>query len=333
MGGERVSSRDMESHYRSRDYYGASSYSSGGVTRDVTPRRRVTDASEIFKSKTMIDEFNPAKIKLPREACDSAQCPNSKAIIFGEDVTGSMSRFLLSLIQKQFPRLIEKTYNTVSFDPHIMFMGIGDVAASDKAPLQVTQFEADLRMLQQLEKIWLEEGGGGNGSESYILAWYFASKYCKIDCFEKRGEKGFLFTFGDDGPTPKLTSDQLEKVFGKREDLDKRTLTATDCLDMASEKFNCYHIILNGSACYSDVIRRWTQLMDGHACYLSDYECLPELVCTILKMYEGFSKTEAIAEIRDTHVRRVVTEALRNHEENVVNKKVETDEERELEIF
>lgn len=327
MGGSPVNSSDMARHYRSRDYYGASSYYSSGRSIDVTPRRRITDASEVFKSTNMIDEFNPAKMKLPREACDSAQSPHSKGIILQNDGTGSMGRYSLSLIQKQFPKLIEKIYSTVPWNPHIMCACVGDVAAGDRAPFQATQFETDLRILEQLEKIWLEGYGGGNGSESYILGWYFAGKYCKMDCFEKRGEKGFMFSFGDEGPTPKITPSELKTVFGERQGLSKRTLSATDCLEIASEKFNCYHIILHGSGYsrYSWIVDDWKELMGGHACDLSDYDCLPELVCTILKMYEGASKTEAINDIEDYHTKRVVSEALCDHEENVVDEKVEAD--------
>lgn len=339
MGGPSISSKDLREHYSSRGYYGASSYYSGGSTKSVTPTRRVTDASQVFKETGMRAEFNPAKIKLPREACDSAQSPHSRGIIYAEDVTGSMGKYLLGLIQKQFPRLIEKTYETVSYNPHIMFMGVGDVREGDEAPLQVTQFETDLKMLEQLEKIWLERGGGCNPYESYILPWYFAGKYCKMDCFEKRGEKGFLFTFGDEEPTPDLTADELRTVFGNRDDLDKRRVTATDCLEMASEKFNCYHIILGGSNYSYNVVKKWKGLMGGHACDLSDYECLPDLVCTILKMYEGFSKEEAIDTIEGStreereHRKEVVRKALCDHEEYVVDKQVKTDSQAEMEIF
>ncbi len=336
MGGPKIKTSDMESHYRSRDYYGASSYYSSGRNVSVTPNKRITDASEVFKSTKMIDEFNPAKMKLPREACDSAQSPHSKGIILQNDGTGSMGKYSLSLIQKQFPKIIEKMYAAVSWDPHIMCMCVGDVAAEDEAPLQATQFETDLRILEQLEKIWLEGYGGGNGSESYILGWYFAAKYCKMDCFEKRGERGFFFSFGDEGPTPKLTPYELERVFGQREGLSKRKLTATDCLEMASEKFNCYHIILHGRGYYryNGIVSDWKQLMGGHACDLSDYDCLPDLVCTILKMYEGLSKSEAINSIEDYHTKQVVTEALCDHEENVVDEKVEANGDgNELEIF
>lgn len=62
-------------------------------------------------------------------------------------------------------------------------------------------FEADIRIARQLEKLWLEKGGGGNCCESYTLPWYFAALHTAIDWFEKRGQKGYLFTVGDELPT------------------------------------------------------------------------------------------------------------------------------------
>lgn len=332
MGGGSVSSHDIDRHYESRGYYGASSYKSDyGYVRPSAPK--ITNASQVFKATSMIDEFNPAVMKLPREALDSALSPHSRGIILAEDVTGSMGRYLLNLIQYQFPKLIKAIGGHVSYNPHIMFMGVGDVEAGDRAPLQVTQFETDLRMLEQLEKIWLEKNGGGNGYESYILPWYFAAKYCQMDCIEKRGEKGFLFTFGDEGITPYISARDLKRVFGDRPDLDTREVTAQDCYDMASEKFNCYHIILRGSNYHYCSMSGWYETMGGHVCDLSDHECMAELVLAILDMYEGKSKNEAIAAIKDSHARSVVREALHKHEERVVDKKVDTPDDGDIEVF
>ena len=300
--GGRVSHSDMKSFYASRSI------------------DRVSSANQIFTETSMHNLFDPSQMKLPREACDSATSPNSRGIIFAEDDTGSMSRFLLSLVKDEFPRLTNLIYNSVNFDPHIMFMGIGDVAAHDAAPLQVTQFEADIRILEQLEKIYLEEGGGGNHYESYILPWYFAGKFIKMDCVDKRGEKGFLFTFGDECPTPHLTDREIHSVFGKNDPHPVRLVTASDCLEMASEKFHCYHIILHGNY-YSHyperTVSEWRRLMKGHACDLSDHKYMPELVTTIIKMHEGLSKTEAIGLIQGERAQKVVRDALRYHEENV----------------
>lgn len=300
MGGSSISHKDMSAYYDNKSYV-----------------KRATNASQVFKETSLRDEFNPAKIKLPREACDSAASPHSRGIILAEDVTGSMGRYILSLIKEEFPRLIKQLYETVSFDPHIMFMGVGDVAAYDRAPLQVTQFETDLRMLEQLQQIWLEGRGGANSYESYILPWYFAGKHVKMDCWDKRKEKGFLFTFGDEEPTPSLTESEIKSVFGDNDTLRQSVITAEDCLELASEKFYCYHVILHGSNYDRDLVRKWRKLMESHVCDLSNHHYLPELVSTIMKMYEGFSKSEAIQKIQGDDARRVVEDALKRHEENV----------------
>lgn len=315
MGGSPMSSSELRGYYEDRSYV-----------------RKATNASQVFRETGMRDEFNPAKMKLPREACDSASSPHSRGIIYAEDVTGSMGRYLLSLIKDDFPRLIRQTYDSVSFDPHIMFMGVGDVVYDD-APLQVTQFETDLRMLEQLEKIYLEKGGGGNLYESYILPWYFAGKHIKMDCWDKRREKGFLFTFGDEEPTPKLTDSEIRQVFGNQDELEERMVTAEDCLEMASEKFYCYHIILHGSNYDYDVVRKWRNLMGGHVCDLSNHRYLPELVTTILKMYEGMSKTEALSKIQSYEAKDVVEDALKWHEENVSVEDNNDGTESEFEVF
>lgn len=336
MGGYSPSSRDIDRHYESRGYYGASSYrTSTGKKETVIPEKRITFAEQVFTQRGMFADFDPSKIKLPREALDSAMSPHSRGVILAPDLTGSMGRYLLSLIQTQLPTLVKELLKRFSFNPHILFAGIGDVAANDNAPLQVTQFESDLRMLEQLEKLWLEKGGGSNRYESYILAWYFAGMFCKMDCFEKRGEKGFLFTFGDEEPTPNLSARELKTVFGQRPEIDYRTVSAMDCLELASEKFYPYHIILHGSNYWACDMSKWEELLGGHVCDLEDYDCLPELVCTIISMYDdGKSKSDAIDAIHDTHTRSVVRNALRNHEEHAKDVKVEAKGENNgIEIF
>ena len=303
MGGCSIKSEDMKTYYAKNTHISSA-----------------TNAQQVFKASHMKPEFDPSRMKLPREACDSAESPHSRGIIYAEDLTGSMGSFLLSLIKTEFPRLIKQTYDAVSFDPHIMFMGVGDVAAGDEAPLQVTQFETDLRMLEQLQQIYIERGGGGNCYESYILPWYFAGKHIEMDCYNKRGEKGFLFTFGDEEPTPRLSQSEIKTVFGNNDSLQTRFISAEDCLNMASEKFYCYHIILHGSNYYYDtdsVCSKWRNLMGTHVCDLSDHHYLPELVTTILKLYDGKSKSEALKEIQNSTARSVVADALKWHEETV----------------
>ncbi len=302
MGGRPIEAHEMRSYYSERSYVSSA-----------------TNATQVFKEREMWEKFDPSKMKLPREARDSVASPHSRGIILSEDITGSLGSFLLSLIKNEFPRLITQIYDSVPYDPHIMFMGIGDVAEGDKAPLQVTQFETDLKMLEQLEKIYLEQGGGSNSYESYILSWYFAAKHIKMDCWEKRKEKGFLFTFGDEEPTPRLTDWDIKKVFGSQDELVGRVITAEDCFEAVSEKFYCYHIILHGNGYDSDVVRKWRNLMGSKVCDLSDHSFIPELVTTILRMHEGLNKSDALNRIQNSKAKSIVESALRWHEENIIS--------------
>ena len=107
-----------------------------------------------------------------RESRDSAEHPQSVAIAVLFDVTGSMRRVPRAL-QGKLPQLLglllRKGYVA---HPQIMFGAIGD-ATCDRAPLQVGQFESDNRMDDDLGRILLEGGGGGQKTESYELALYF----------------------------------------------------------------------------------------------------------------------------------------------------------------
>jgi hypothetical protein len=68
-----------------------------------------------------------------------------------------------NIAKEGMPTLFKEIYDRKPItDPHIMFMGIGDVEAGDRSPLQVSQFEADIRLAEQLEKLHVEHGGGGN---------------------------------------------------------------------------------------------------------------------------------------------------------------------------
>ena len=307
---------DLERHYASNSHIRA--------TRNI---------QQVYTSKYMPVEFDPSKMKLPREARDSNENPNSRGIIFACDLTGSMDIFLMDLIQNEVPRLIRNTFESVQYDPQICFMGFGDVAARDDAPLQVTQFETDIRILQQLQNIYVERGGGGNRYESYILPWYFAANHISMDCFEKRGKKGFLFTFGDEEPTPKLTKDEIKTVFGENSSLDQTLITSEEMLEIVSEKFYCYHIMLHAHNYDYNVVKEWKNLLGSHVCDLSNHHYLPELIATILKMYEGKSKEDAILDINDLRGRSVVEKALSQHEDMVEDVVVDNGKNTSFEII
>lgn len=242
---------------------------------------------EIFSSRNMDKDLNPLHIKI-RESRDSDINPTSNAIIVALDVTGSMGVNADQLARKGLGIMVEEIIKRQPVsDPHIMCMGVGD-AYYDTAPLQVTQFEADITIAKQLEKIWLEKGGGGNDFESYNLPWYFAALHTSIDCFEKRNKKGYLFTIGDEEAPKDLLASQIQKIFGKQE---KNDYTSEQLLNMVSKMYNVYHIVVeNGNhAKYhmDEVMSSWTELLGQKVLKLANNDHLAEVIVSAIEINEG----------------------------------------------
>ena len=144
-------------------------------------------SDEIF-STSAAAEFNPLSITC-RESCETDEKPQVTPIIIAFDVTGSMGDIPKVLIKGGLGGLMKKLLERSSIpNPHVMFMAVGDVNC-DQSPLQVTQFEADIRIAKQLKDLYLEGGGGGNGSESYPIAWYFAANKTQLDSFINHQQK------------------------------------------------------------------------------------------------------------------------------------------------
>jgi hypothetical protein len=263
-------------------------------TTHVKSARTVDD---IYKSRGLATELDPSGVKI-RESCDSEDNPNSNAIIVALDVTGSMGMVLDTVAREGLSTLATEIYNRKPItDPHIMFMGIGDCHAHDRAPLQITQFEADIRIAEQLTKLYLERGGGGNDYESYALAWYFAAMHTRIDCFEKRQKKGYLFTIGDEEPTPYLSAADIERVLGYKPQQDR--FSTQDLYTMASRYYNVYHLMVEeGSHFRTDpdgVVRAWTDVLGQNAIRLADHTKVAEVIVSIIQVAEGADNKDVSA--------------------------------------
>lgn len=242
---------------------------------------------EIYTSRSIKSELNPFGVKI-RESRDSPDNPQSTAIIVALDVTGSMGMIADVIARKGlgtlFTRLLDER---PVVDPHLMFMGVGD-ANYDRAPLQVSQFEADNRIVEQLTGLWIEHGGGGNSSESYHLPWYFAAHHTSIDCFEKRGKKGYLFTVGDEETPAALQASQIVKFLG---DSSQQDYTAAQLLEAASRTYHCYHIIIeegnHARTHLRAVTDAWSRLMGQRALGLKDHTRLADGIVSIIEMNEA----------------------------------------------
>ena len=248
-----------------------------------------TDKSvhEVFSSRAVNKALNPFGVTV-RESRDSDEHPNSIPIILGLDVTGSMGIYAHEIAVTHLPKLMNGILETVT-DPQIMFMAIDDVHASSPAALQVSQFESDIRILEQLREVYLVAGGGGNRSESYDLTWYFAGNRTAIDSFEKRGQHGFLFTFGDEeAPYQTVTAEQLKSVFGPGE---YASMTPEQMLKQAQEMYQVFHIVIEQGNHYrrypAEVRSSWTNLMGSNVLFLKDSKYLSDLVLATIEIANG----------------------------------------------
>jgi hypothetical protein len=267
--------------------------------------------SSIF-GHTLKATLDPKQIKNGlRESRDSSINPASTAIIVGLDVTGSMGMIADAIARDGLKTLFTEIYDRKPVsDPHVMFMGIGD-ALCDAAPLQVSQFEGDIRIADQLVDLWLEGGGGGNACESYTLPWYFAGMHTAIDCFQKRGKKGYLFTIGDEEPPEVLTRAELKDVLDAHV---QRDLGSAELLDLASRQYEVFHVIVEqGNYCLHgglpSVLKKWTALLGQRALRLKDYTKLPEVIVSAIQVNEGASPA-AVAETWSEDTALVVRHAV-----------------------
>jgi len=236
---------------------------------------------EIFKQRNVNNAMDPNGIDI-RESRDSEEHPQSVAIILALDVTGSMGSIPHYLIKDGLPHIMDGIIQTGIKDPQMLFLGIGDHECDD-SPLQVGQFESSDELLDHwLTKVWLEGGGGGNGGESYHLAWYFAAKHTSIDCLENRKQKGFLFTIGDEPVLKQISKRSLTDIMGpESEPMDYSSI---ELLDKAREMYNVYHLHLrqgsNGRR--EEVINGWRELMGDNLIIIERKEEVSNVVAEIV---------------------------------------------------
>lgn len=205
--------------------YGAYSFE---AHRALGAERTAQPVQQVFRQRACHPLMNPRGIAA-RESRDSVDHPDSIAIAFALDVTGSMGRIPEALARHELPDLMQILTELGVADPQVLFMAVGD-AVGDQAPLQVGQFESTAELMDQwLTWTWLEGGGGGGECESYELALYFAAQHIEMDCLRKRGKRGYLFLTGDEKPYPLLSRHTVKEVIGDElaDDLPLRGLVAT----------------------------------------------------------------------------------------------------------
>jgi cell division protein FtsL len=223
-----------------------------------------------------------------------------------------MTRVLDVMAREGLGTLVGQIYERKPIsDPHIMIMGVDDFESD--SPLQVTQFETENKpLIEQLERIWLVRRGGGNNYESYAAAWLFAAIKTSIDCFEKRGKRGYLFTIGDECPTPILYKEHLSRHMGLNQD---HNFEGSRALEMAQATYNVFHVVVEegdyASRQRDRVYDEWRRLLGQNVIPLTDHTKIAEVIVSAIQVAEGESK-EAVAKSWSGDTSVVVADAIRD---------------------
>lgn len=265
-----------------RGSYKASDWAKLKDSRKISTSSNV---EQIFSGNTVQDKYNPKFINM-RESCDSEDSPLSTPIIIGFDVTGSMGYLAAEIAKNSLNKTITQLYEKQPVtNPHVMCAAVTEPIADDG--LQVTQFEADIRVIEQL--LDLKVGFGGNWYSYDSLVWYFAAKHTSIDSFNKRNKKGFLFFIGDEicgetkGETLKAT--EIKNVFNDvSEELPLRKV-----LEMAQEKYEVFHIVTGKRYDLAKSFTTWYDFLPGRVAMLNgdDVEYLSEVITSIMQLANG----------------------------------------------
>lgn len=290
---------------------GYTSYStdaSANMSRSYS--KKSTDDIFINNRKRKVDDTMSPHGIIMREARDSDLHPAALAIILGLDMTGSMGHIPESLVKGELRTIMEKLIDHKVVDPAVLFLGIGD-STCDSYPLQVGQFESGAEELYDwLTKLYLERGGGGQNKESYADAWYFAANYTSIDCYEKRKEKGYLFTIGDEY-TWGIDGERMKSLFGlEAAPADK---TPDEMLDEVSKLYNVYHIHVNQTGYKDDpsVIEPWRNLLGERLILVDDYTTIASVIASLIAIQHGVDK-DAILGTFDAATAAAVGKSLIN---------------------
>ncbi len=243
--------------------------------------------SEIFRQTQCHALMNPKGLKV-RESRDSQDHADALGIVFALDVTGSMGAIPHLLAKQELPNLMKLLTACNVTDPQVMFMAVGD-ATSDRAALQVGQFETTAELMDQwLTWSFLEGGGGGTGSESYELAIYVAAQHTDMDNWVKRRKKGYFFMTGDELPYPAVSRHQVDALLGEKLDED---IPIEEVIAAAAETYHLFFLIPDQARAHR-VQARWRELLGDHVIAMES----PKDTCSVAAAIVGLTE-QRIADV------------------------------------
>jgi hypothetical protein len=259
--------------------YGSYSYE---AHETMTRARAELPRQEVFRQNRCHPLMEPHGVKW-RESRDSEAHPHSLGIIFSLDVTGSMGDIPDLLARHRLPAFMKALLDAGITDPQVLFMAVGD-ADSDRAPLQVGQFESSERKMDEwLTWSYLEGGGGPAGTESYELGMYFAARHTDLDCWRKRQRRGYFFMTGDERPYGYVSRKQVAQLIGDTLEQDLAVKHVVDELQRTYEPFFLIPDLARRRNCERD----WRELLGDRVICMEDPGDTVEVAAGLVSLCEG----------------------------------------------
>ena len=227
-----------------------------------------------------------------RESRDSEEHPESTPIVIGFDVTGSMGtnpEILQRELKGLFGMLVRKD---VVSDPQVAIGAYGDTEC-DRVPIQLSQFESDNRIDDNLDNVFIEGGGGGNmGEMSTALVWFVAN-HVITDSYVKRRKRGYLFLIGDERPLSVSTGQALEFLGTSMEE----RITPESAFEQAREQWDVYFLLVDNHATkYQRSYERYVGLLgEDHVVPLQTTESAPAVIASVIGIAEGTADADSLS--------------------------------------
>lgn len=247
-------------------------------------------AQDMYTQRGINSRMDPRQFQV-RECRDSDEHPNTLPVILALDVTGSMGSAAMA-VAKKLNGIVTDIGKDVK-DAEFCVMAIGDTYCDD-APVQMSQFESDVRIARAFDDVWFEAGGGSNEWESYTAAWYMAAYRTDLDVW-KRGGRGVLITLGDEVINPVLSLSELQGFIGGSSRMEpvqggqlSADLSSRALYDAVRDKYDVYHVCVDHFHGEKDKYlgkcrESFAEVIGDDHAFVSTVDELPQLISRIVR--------------------------------------------------
>ncbi len=161
---------------------------------------------------------------------------SARPLIIVSDVTGSMGEWPAEMFRK-LPYLVhELKTEYLGEDAGVCWAAVGDAYCSDRYPLQIRPFEQDReKMLQRIQELFIEGGGGTGIAESYELAALYFARNCDMP----ENAKPIIIFIGDEHPYEFVAIEKAREVVGVTL---QRRMSTKEVFEELKQRFAVYLI-------------------------------------------------------------------------------------------